>query len=317
MSRLTWSVFVVAVLAAGCGTARQDESTPPPGLVDVVAQGLAFEGPDAIPSGWTTFRFHNESAMTHFMVVERMPEGHGIEDQQKIVAPLFQQGMDLLNAGDTDGAMAKFGELPEWFGGIVFMGGPGLTGPGRTSQATIALEPGSYLLECYVKTGGIFHSYNPDTTAYGMVHAFTVTDAASGAEEPEASVVLTLSSERGIEGASDLPTGEHTVAVHFEDQKPHENFVGHDVHLLRLADDTDLDAVAAWMDWRHEAGLQTPAPAEFMGGLNEMPAGSTGYFTVTLEPGRYAWISEVAEPQNKGMLRVFKVGDGTETAAAR
>jgi hypothetical protein len=61
------------------------------------------------------------------------------------------------------------------------------------------------------------------------------------------------------------------------------------------------------MDWRQPGGLQTPAPARFVGGLQEMPAGSTGYFTVELEPGRYAWIAEVAEPQNKGMLLTFTV----------
>ena len=38
-----------------------------------------------------------------------------------------------------------------------------------------------------------------------------------------------------------------------------------------------------------------------------MPAGNTEYFTVTLEPGRYAWISEVANPFENGMLKVFTV----------
>jgi hypothetical protein len=39
-----------------------------------------------------------------------------------------------------------------------------------------------------------------------------------------------------------------------------------------------------------------------------MPAGETGYFTAALEPGRYAWIAEVPNPAEKGMLQPFTVG---------
>jgi hypothetical protein len=101
--------------------------------------------------------------------------------------------------------------------------------------------------------------------------------------------------------------GSQTVAVHFQDQMVHENFSGHDVHLAKLADDTDLKNLVAWMDWTQPNGLQVPAPVEFLGGLEEMPAGETGYFTVTLEPGRYAWIAEVPHSDKKGMLKTFTV----------
>ena len=57
-------------------------------------------------------------------MVERIPDGQGIESQQAEVAPVFQEGMDLLAAGDVDAALVRFGDLPEWFGEIIFMGGP-------------------------------------------------------------------------------------------------------------------------------------------------------------------------------------------------
>ena len=41
-----------------------------------------------------------------------------------------------------------------------------------------------------------------------------------------------------------------------------------------------------------KGGLLEPAPAVFVGGTQEMPLGHTACFTVELEPGRYAWISE-------------------------
>jgi hypothetical protein len=102
-------------------------------------------------------------------------------------------------------------------------------------------------------------------------------------------------------------SGYHTVAVDFIDQIVHENFVGHDVHLVRLDEDTDLEALERWMNWTLPEGLETPAPAVFLGGVNEMPAGSTGYLAVSFEPGTYAWVAEVPGASGKNMLVPFTV----------
>ena len=308
---------VLVILTGGCAPSDDTPSASldgsnTQGVVDVIARGLTLMAPDEIPSGWTTFRFNNESPMIHFVLVERVPDGQGIESQQAQVAPVFQAGLDLLGAGEVDAALARFGDLPAWFGEIVFLGGPGLTSPGRTSQATVYLEPGTYLLECYVKTGGIFHSYNPDPSSYGMVHEFTVTDETSEAVEPSATIQIEISTAGGIVVEGELVPGEHTVAVHFVDQTVHENFVGHDIHLVRVAGDLDLGELERWMDWTQAMGLQSPAPAEFLGGTNEMPAGTTSYFTVVLEPGNYAWVSEVPGSAEKGMLKPFSVPSGDD-----
>ena len=282
------------------------------GVVDVVARGLTLEAPADVAAGWTTFRFRNESGMVHFVAVERLPEGVGMAEQQEQVAPVFQEGMDHLAAGDVDAAMAAFGALPAWFGEVVFLGGPGLTSGTRTSEATVFLEPGTYLLECYVKTEGVFHSYNPAPEAYGMVHEFTVTTPATDtAPEPDATLRVTLSAEAGLGLEGEPTAGTHVFAVTFTDQTVHENFVGHDVHLAVTPEGTDLAALAEWMDWTRPDGLQTPAPVRFLGGLNEMPAGATGYFTATLTPGRYTLIAEVPGSMEKNLLHTFTVPAGS------
>jgi hypothetical protein len=79
------------------------------------------------------------------------------------------------------------------------------------------------------------------------------------------------------------------------------------VHVVRLPDGLPTDRIEAWMDWTRPEGLQTPAPAPFLGGTNEMPAGSTAYFTVDFEPGAYAWVAEVPDAEDKGMLVRFDV----------
>ncbi len=310
MTRLSFALLIVGV--AACAPSENQpvsgsKSGEGVGIVEVVARDLTLEAPEQIESGWTTFRFTNTAPMVHFAVVEKMPEGQGLESHQSEVAPVFQAGLELLGAGELDAALEKFGELPAWFGEIIFLGGPGLTSPGKTSEATVYLEPGTYLLECYVKTDGVFHSYNPDPAVYGMVHEFEVTAEASAAVEPTATLQIEVSSSGGIEMTGSPTRGDHTISVHFADQLVHENFVGHDVHLVQLPEGVDLGVLESWMDWTQPGGLQTPGPAPFLGGLNEMPAGSTGYFTATLEPGNYAWISEVPGAAAKGMLKTFQV----------
>ena len=281
---------------------------PAGNLMNVRAVGMKFEGPTEVPSGWVTLRLENASGMIHFAVVERLPEGITVERTQADVAPPFQRGLDALNAGDPDAANAAFGQLPEWFGQVVFLGGPGLVSGGRSAETTVFLEPGNYMLECYVKTDGVFHSYNPEPGQFGMVHGFTVTAADGGAPEPEPTATLSLST-RGLEiTAGELRPGTNVVKVDFIDQQVYPNFVGHDVHVVRLGGDVDPDAVKAWMDWRQQDGLQTPAPAVFLGGVNDMPAGSTAYLRLELEPGDYAFVAEVPSPGEHGLWLPFSVG---------
>lgn len=270
--------------------------------VTFVTEMMDFDGPDEIPSGWTTFEYINNSEETHFFVLEKMPEGKTLEDSKREVIPVFVEGMDLINDGKAEEGFAAFGKLPEWFSEIVFMGGPGLISPKKKTETTLYLEPGYYLLECYVKMPtGQFHS------ALGMVAALTVTDEDNKQDAPESTLQMTVSSENGFDFQQDFTAGNHIVEVNFEDQVPHENFMGHDVHLVRLTDDADLDALEKWMNWSDPEAFKTPAPegVEFLGGTQEMPAGNTVYFKVDLKSGTYAFIAEVPNASEKNMLTVF------------
>lgn len=270
-------------------------------IVDVSTTAMDIDMPDSIASGWTTFRYRNASDVTHFLVLERMPEGRTIEDTRAEVVPVFQEAMALVLAGQREAGFAEFEKLPAWFFDVAFVGGPGLTGPGRTSLATVYVEPGTYVIECYVKMpDGTFHS------AAGMTVALTVTDTPSSAVEPDATINVEIGAD-GIEILDPAGAGTQTIAVRFIDQSAHEHFLGHDVHLARIDDDTDLAALSAWMDWSAPQGLTTPAPVAFLGGTQELPAGKTAYITAVLEPGRYALIAEVPDPLGKGMLQTFEV----------
>lgn len=284
---------------------RPTSSSSDPYVVEVTARDYVFQAPAEIPSGWTTFRLVNEGAETHFMLIYSLPEGKTYEDVKREVAAPFDQALAALHDGSADRQAA--GEIlldnfPDWSAGITYLGGPGFVSPGRTAEATVHLEPGTYVIECYVKMpdGRTFHS------SHGMAQQLDVTAEPNGAPEPEADLRMSVSSN-GLSAPDELAPGRHTIRLDFEDQTPHENFLGHDVHLVQVEDDTDLDEVARWMDWMEVEGLRGAGPAEFLGGSHDMPAGETAYFTIDVEPGRYAWIAEVTNPAEKGLLKTFSV----------
>lgn len=265
-----------------------DPAAAVPPVVEVTAVDYAFQMPAELPSGWTTFRFANEGAEEHFMSLWKLPEGKTIEDYLNEVAGAFGQAYTVLVEGGTkDEANAVLGAaIPAWYAEVVPMGGPGFLSPGRVGETTVRLEPGTYIVECYVKTpDGLFHG------ELGMIQQITVTADSTGAAEPTGDVEVVLTNA-AIEAPATLGVGAHTVAVRFAEQP--EVGLGNDVHLVRLEEDTDLEAVARWMDWMNLDGLRAPAPVEFLGGVQERPAGDAAYFSFDVGAGQYGWVSEPA-----------------------
>jgi hypothetical protein len=212
--------------------------------------------------------------------------------------------MDLINAGQLDSGYAAFNDLPAWFFEVVFSGGSGLLSSKQTSTTSIHLDPGYYIMECYVKmSNGEFHS------VMGMAKEIIVSDELSEVNEPSSDINISLSSTEGISIDKDIEKGHHVFSVKFIDQIAHEHFLGHDVNLVKLADNANVEELESWMNWSDPKGLISPSPegVTFLGGVNDMPAGSMGYFEVDLVPGNYALISEVPNSMSKNMLKTFVV----------
>lgn len=298
--------FVILLTAvAGCGTGASDQdatrapdtaSVAPvaavsdsPGVIRVSAEEYGFNARSKFPSGWVNLRFENEGEEEHFLLVWRLPEGKIFDDYAAEVAEPFQQLYTRYVAGNLD--RATFFEeltaaLPEWFFEAVPMGGPGFTAPGHTSETIIYLEPGdNYVLECYVRSMQEDHRFHGSE---GMLRPLVVTTEASGLEPPEHDVEITISNS-GLKVAGDLNAGSHMVKVRVEEDP--EGFLGHNVHLARLNADGSSREAALWLNWVDE--LVPPAPVEFLGGAGQTIAGRESYVAIDLEPGRYAWISEM------------------------
>ena len=294
-------LFIIFLFIQSCSPDKKKDH-----VIEIVTEVMDFQSVDTIPSGWNTFNYINKSNETHFFLLDKYPAGKTLEDAEKEVIPPFQNGMDLINEGNDEEGFAEFNKLPAWFFEVVFSGGSGLVSPKNSSLTTIKLEPGYYIMECYVKmANGTFHN------AMGMTKALIVTEEDSGHLPPEASVEMTISSTEGIIINDPIAKGLQIFSIHFKDQITHENFVGHDLNLVKLSDDANLEALESWMNWADPKGLITPAPdgVTFLGGVNDLPEGTTGYFEVNLEPGNYVLISEVPNASSKKMLKTFSVED--------
>ena len=299
------------VIIKSCGTDDKSEKKElaeanKDNSIEIITKVMDFQTVDTIPSGWNTFHYINISEETHFFLFDKYPEGKTLEDTEKEVAPPFQNGMDLINEGKSEEGFAEFNKLPAWFFEVVFSGGSGLVSAGHTSETTIKLVPGYYIIECYVKmVNGKFHS------TMGMTKPIFVTSEDSGNKPPDASVNITISSTEGIAYDKPITKGMQIFSVHFKDQIVHENFVGHDINLVKLDKNANLELLEKWMNWANPEGLITPSPegVTFLGGVNDMPANNTGYFKVNLEPGNYAFISEVPKALSKNMLKTFVISE--------
>lgn len=271
----------------------------------VLTTSMEFQCVDSIPSGWNKFIYENQSTEPHFILLDKYPEGKSLVDTKKDIVPPFDEGMALIMEGKNEEAMEAFGKLPEWFSEIVFSGGTGLVSPRETAVSHVSLEPGYYIMECYVKMpNGKFH------TSMGMTKELYVVDKEEVNEEPSADVEITLSSESGILYTGNLSAGKKVFSVKYLDQIVHENFVGHDLSLVWLDEGADLAALGDWMNWATPTGLMSstlPEGITFLGGTNDAPAGSVHYFEAELKPGNYAFISEVPNPASKGMLKTFSI----------
>jgi hypothetical protein len=191
------------------------------------------------------------------------------------------------------------------------MGGAGFLAPGQQSATTVYLEPGTYIAECYVKSEGEqFHSYS-EPGQPRMLSMLTVTAEPSRAKEPRATMEVSISKpdQGGMEIEEQVRPGLHTVAVHFGEQQVYRHLLGHNAQLVRLENKSDalLADLGAWMDWTQIGAFThgSPIGTQFVGGAMEMAGGSVAYVHVNLRPGDYAWIAEVPDPAENGMLKAF------------
>ena len=261
------------------------EEKPEPGAagepqeVTVVARDYAFEVPGPIPAGLTTVRLENRGKATHHMQLYRLGEG--------------KSQTDLVEAIK---ALPSGGKWPEW---AVPAGGPGGISPGGQSNATMALEPGSYALVCWV----------PDTTGIphvmkGMVAGAQVAAPSDRAPQPEPRADMTVALvDYDFQFSPALAPGTHTIRVDNRGPQTHE------IHFWRLSSGKSM---ADFMEFLENNERGEP-PGRWVGGVSELKAGDDAYIDVAFEEGDYVVVCFVPDEKDRkphfmhGMAKQIRV----------
>ena len=282
----------------------ENEKASENNYIEVVTKGMDFETVDEIKSGWTTFKYINKSFEPHFFILEKMPDTLGLTTYKKDLFPPFISAFEHFEKGEMEAGMKEFENIPEWFFKVELAGGVGLTSKKTTSLSTIYLEPGTYIMECYVRMpNGLGHVF------MGMIKELKVINESNGNKPPKANFKIGISSEQGITFNDSIKSGNYTFEAKFEDQKQYEHLMGHDVNLVKIENDSLVTDLNNWLNIVDFNAFRSPEPEGllFLGGVEDLPAGQTGYFEATLEKGNYVLISEIPNAVGRKMIKRFTV----------
>lgn len=237
--------LVVGVLGRAGSTAAQGRE------VVIKVSDYAFEAPDQIEAGITSFVLENAGQELHHAQIARLPDGKTVADLQAALA------------SPNPGAA---------FALLEFVGGPGVIAPGsRSARVTLNLSVGLHVLICFVPSAdGVPHF------AKGMLKPLQVV-AATGqpASAPTANGTIILK-DFAFVLPSNIQAGAQTWNITNEGPQPHEMI------LFRMAPGKGAaDALAA------VEGGSGPPPFTTLGGMQGLNSGKSGWLTVDLQPAKY------------------------------
>ena len=221
-------------------------------VVTVTTSDYAFDAPESIPAGLTTFSLVNRGPELHHMQILRLEDGKTLADLQA--------------------AMKNPGPPPSW---ITALGGPNAGVPDGKSTVTVTanMKPGNYVMLCFIDS--------PDGTLHvmkGMLRAFTVTGdsriAQAGA--PKADVVITLH-DYNFDLDKPLTAGHRTILFKNTAKQDHEAF------LAKLAPNSPATALLEWL----KSDRKSPPPAMPAGGIVAIAPGQENVLVSELTPGEY------------------------------
>lgn len=265
---------------AQAGAPASQASFDPATHVAVVhTKDFAFDAPDSVTAGWTTFKLMNDGPNFHHIEFVRLDSGKTVQD--------LIPALDAMVKGE--------GPPPAW---MLLMAGPNAPDPGAESDATANLTPGNYAIVCMVDIPGRVSHFDK-----GMVRALKVVPAAGApAAEPTADVTITLSDYAfATQGA--LTAGTHTFKVLNKGPQPHE------IEIIRFADGKTMKDVGEFIDGKASG----PPPASGIGGVSAGIPGQVSYFTSNLTPGKYVMLCFISDMKDHkphlehGMIKEFEV----------
>jgi hypothetical protein len=259
------------VVVLGCQTMTASST---PRLVDIDETDYAFNAPATLQPGDLTIRMVNHGQERHQGQLFRLKDG--------VTADQF------VSAVETQGPPALALATAE--------GGPSILEPNATEDVSLNLQPGNYLLGCFVSgADGVPHIMK------GMSRAIQVAGSGTTSTPPTTAGTFTLQ-DFSFDMPDTLAAGLATYRVVNAGPQTHE------LALLKLQPGTSASDVVAALD--------TPSaepPFTSVGGMQALSPGGAGFVTLDLQPGSYAAICLVPDPASGvphihlGMVKLFTV----------
>jgi uncharacterized cupredoxin-like copper-binding protein len=237
---------------------------------------FSFAAPMTVRSGTMTFRLVNDGKQLHHLQIVRLAPG--------------------LNAADFMRIMQRGDPQPDW---ATDVGGPNAAVPGAHTEATVTLEPGTYVLTCMIPSP----SEERPHLMKGMVRELTVVGPAKVvATEPKPDLEARLTDFK-FTMSKPIVAGRQTVRVTNDAAQPHE------LTLFRLMPGKSVHDMATWAG----TGMQGPPPGTPIGGVTALAHGRSASFDVNLLPGNYGLICFIPDAKDRkphlahGMVDQFTV----------
>ena len=267
--------LLLGVALAGLTACGGERATPDtaataaaPREVHFTASDFAFQGPEALEAGMTTFVLTNEAETWHHLQLIRLPEGMSMQ--------AFQQALAGMQPGSPP---------PPW---LELAGGVNPPPPGEAARVTMLLEPGEYAVLCLVDT--------PDRIPHvmkGMIKPLTVTASDEPASPlPASDLTLTLV-DYAFSFSAPPTAGTHVIRVENTAEQAHE------VAFFRFLPGKTMDDLLAWA-----ATYEGPAPITAAGGVPAFRPGQVADVYITLTPGEYVALCFVPDATD-GMLHLM------------
>jgi uncharacterized cupredoxin-like copper-binding protein len=271
------SVFVGLCACAAIAAYSFSSASPFPAsrIASFSASDYRFDGPDSLPAGETVVRLKNRGKALHQLQFLKLDEGKTPAD----LAAALKTG----NHG-----------VPSW---AKHMGGPNGVDAGKSSEATLYLEPGSYVIIC-----GAPGQHHRSHAEFGMQKAVRVLDTKPAPPEFKGNFHMAMF-EYEFVVVQPLRKGRHTFYVVNRGTQVHQ------ASLVRLNSGASANDVLAAL----EQDIPSRPPGNLIGGMSGLEPGRDGTFTAELTPGRYAIMCLFSNPHvaeshaAKGMVMNFTI----------
>ena len=222
-----------------------------PQIITITARDFAYDAPDTVSAGMVTIKLVNQGPDLHHVQLLHLTDGKTAAD--------LQAGLKAMKPGSPP---------PPWAHDVA---GPNAPVPGGEQSIMEQLEPGNYVMVCFISgADGVPHVMK------GMIRPLTVIPATTAAAPaPSADINVTMT-DYAWKITPEITAGKHIIKIENAAAQSHEMVIA------MLAPGKTPADLAKWIE--KQVG---PPPGKPIGGISGMGKGAVVYLPVDLESGEY------------------------------